>query len=294
MKKYSLIFSTFLCFTVFSYKANAQANCPEIPYKTITQVGQTDHYNVAIGYHRASSGTGSIQISSPTGGSVCWVTTVLDSFFIVNIQATSAASIVVTTHSSNYCNLPCSTGTSLPVSLAKFQAIRISGNKISLTWQTLQEINNRKFEVQRSLDGWDSWQTIGTVLSQAEANGGNSDNVLNYSFDDTNAGKTSVSYRLRQVNIDGKATLSPVRKVSEVGNFHVSVFPNPAQGMVKVTFDNNDSYDVSLLDTNGKTIQNWVKVKKSIEVNTFGLSGGIYLLKVSSDTNTETRQLLVR
>ena len=117
----------------------------------------------------------------------------------------------------------------LPVVLVSFSATR-SGANAQLVWATASEKNNKGFEVQVSADG-KSFRTLDFVASQ----GSNSANKLDYSYTDTEAGKTGIRYyRLHQLDLDGTDTYSPVRVVSFDGDAtlasELSIYPNPVTG----------------------------------------------------------------
>lgn len=116
----------------------------------------------------------------------------------------------------------------LPVTLVSFLAARAGANT-QLTWITASEQNNKGFEVQVSTDGT-TFRTLTFVASQA----GTSTQKLNYTYTDTEVGKTGVRYyRLRQLDFDGSDSYSPVRVVGFDGATvatEVSVYPNPVVG----------------------------------------------------------------
>jgi hypothetical protein len=117
----------------------------------------------------------------------------------------------------------------LPVTLVSFSTTR-NGDNAKLVWATASEKNNRGFEVQVSGDG-KAFRTLGFVASQ----GSNSNTKLDYTYTDTEAGKTGVRYyRLHQLDLDGTDSYSPVRVVSFDGGAalatELSIYPNPVTG----------------------------------------------------------------
>jgi hypothetical protein len=117
----------------------------------------------------------------------------------------------------------------LPVTLVSFLATR-TGDNAKLAWATASEKNNRGFEVQVSADG-KVFRTLGFVASQAS----NSTAKLDYTYTDTETGKTGVRYyRLHQLDFDGTGSYSPVRVVSFDGGatlaLELSIYPNPVTG----------------------------------------------------------------
>ena len=95
----------------------------------------------------------------------------------------------------------------LPVKFIGFNLAR-QNNDVLVQWATAEESFNDFFEVQRSEDG-NKWTIIGQV-----AGAGNSTSVNTYSYTDKNATTAVLYYRIRQVDLDGKATLTVVRMVT--------------------------------------------------------------------------------
>jgi tartrate-resistant acid phosphatase type 5 len=86
----------------------------------------------------------------------------------------------------------------LPVELSSFTAEVVSASSIQLKWSTATEVNNYGFEVERKSGNTD-WERIGFV-----AGSGNSNSPKNYSYTDNPTGGNSFSYRLKQIDVDGK------------------------------------------------------------------------------------------
>lgn len=117
----------------------------------------------------------------------------------------------------------------LPVSLVSFSATR-EGTNARLVWATASEKDNKGFEVQVSADGR-TFRALGFVASQAST----STVKLNYLYNDSEAGKTGIRYyRLRQIDLDGQDSYSPVRAVGFDGAgalaSELSIYPNPVTG----------------------------------------------------------------
>ncbi|MEH0157247.1 hypothetical protein V6R21_24250 [Limibacter armeniacum] len=91
----------------------------------------------------------------------------------------------------------------LPVELIFFSAKRQSSN-VMLTWATASEVNNDYFEIQRSTDG-KNFEIIGSVNGN-----GNSQARIDYEFIDTEAPKSTIYYRLKQVDYNGQFEYYPL------------------------------------------------------------------------------------
>lgn len=178
----------------------------------------------------------------------------------------------------------CSQST-LPVTLANFNAAQRS-NKVNLTWETLFELNNDGFEIERRV-GSGAYQKIAFVDSKAP--GGNGD-AFSYSFEDAeNLPKGVTYYRLRQVDLDGHATYSEIKAVrTGNGTIILSVYPNPSRGTTNVALPSGvGTYDVSVDDFTGKSVQRFSGLTSSnLQLN--NLKPGMYMLRVSIRATGET------
>jgi hypothetical protein len=94
----------------------------------------------------------------------------------------------------------------LPVRLLFFHA-QPRGGGSHLQWATGTESNSAGFGIERSTDGR-RFADIGFVASAAP--GGNSAQQLDYAFTDASLPMTGAFYRLRQYDLDGRATYSPI------------------------------------------------------------------------------------
>jgi hypothetical protein len=112
--------------------------------------------------------------------------------------------------------------TPLPVQLVAFTAQAAGPHAVYLTWATASEKNSARFEVERSVDGV-RFGTIGGVVAA-----GTSSTAHSYSFTDPllPTGDRVLYYRLRQVDLDGMVTYSPVQVVMLSGG-GLALFPNP-------------------------------------------------------------------
>jgi len=166
----------------------------------------------------------------------------------------------------------------LPVTFGSFRANRSSASSVALNWETVTEINNRGFVLQRNTRG--QWEQVAFIPSHALD--GNSNTTLRYSFNDLNSNRGMSQYRIRQVDYDGRAKYSEIRAVRGDGQrSNTIVYPVPSKdGRVTVVFENYEaSRDVTLIDMNGRVLRQW----KAVTDNTLSLDNlraGIYSLRI--------------
>lgn len=141
----------------------------------------------------------------------------------------------------------------LPVQLSYFTAHAV-GNDVALSWATASELNNKGFELERSVDGF-NFSYFGFVKGA-----GNSNRMIRYTAMDQDAFENAnkVYYRLKQVDVDGKFTYSQVVSVDKnlEEGFESQVFPNPfvANFMVQINTPQSGKAELSLIDITGKVI----------------------------------------
>ncbi len=173
----------------------------------------------------------------------------------------------------------------LPVTLLQFNA-KLQNKDVLLNWATAAELNNRGFEVERSVDGKE-FQNIGFVEGK-----NNSNSRADYQFNDASALAHSqvLYYRLKQLDFDGKYTYSDMVRVQS-GNAvlnGVSVSPNPfsvnAQVQLSTLF--NGAAHITISDVQGRVVLNEVHEvvagNNAINLqNMESLKQGVYFMRVS-------------
>ncbi|GAA4377442.1 family 43 glycosylhydrolase [Hymenobacter koreensis] len=145
-----------------------------------------------------------------------------------------------------------STQAPLPVELTAFTAALAHPGSVQLTWATAYEKNNAGFTVERSPDG-NAFQPIATV-----AGAGESQRLRHYSLLDSQlpAHATVLYYRLRQADLDGSVSYSPVRAVPlEAAPAALLAYPNPARAAVTVRLTRSEwGAALQLLDNLGRVV----------------------------------------
>jgi predicted dienelactone hydrolase len=142
----------------------------------------------------------------------------------------------------------------IPVELVSFTGRR-SGTEVTLRWETAGEQNNAGFEVQRSRDGM-AFETAGFVAGH-----GSSMEAHTYTFNDR--GSDARWYRLRQVDLDGTATLSPVIDVGDAtasAGIGMTILPQPVAAQsrlatLRITASGSAPMSLRLSDVSGRLLR---------------------------------------
>ncbi|MCF8307171.1 MAG: T9SS type A sorting domain-containing protein [Ignavibacteriales bacterium] len=199
----------------------------------------------------------------------------------------------------------------LPVELTSFWA-EISEKDVVLNWQTATEVNNYGFEIERISPQPLSWQGEGQGRSWVKIGfvegHGNSNSPKNYFFIDNSITEGNYSYRLKQIDTDGKFEYSEIVAV-EIGNpstdgptdFELfQNYPNP--------FNPNTSIDYSLpvdeyvslkvYDILGNQVAELVNEKKAagkykINFNASYLSSGLCIYKIQAGSFSKVRKMML-
>jgi hypothetical protein len=182
----------------------------------------------------------------------------------------------------------------LPVELLEFNAKAIENTNVRLTWTTVSEISNERFEVERSKDG-EQFEHIGIVKGA-----GNSVTQNSYVYTDLLPYSETSYYRLKQVNFDGKFSYTPLRPVRITGAQNIQIYPNPNNGnelFLNIENLSTNELSVFVTDITGKTILNELSDLSSGNslkmVFPQKLASGTYVVNVKTAQKAFTCRLIV-
>ena len=189
----------------------------------------------------------------------------------------------------------------LPVELNTFTA-SVNNNAVVLNWQTATEVNNYGFEIQRltisnkQLDN--NWIQIGFVKGN-----GNSNSTKNYSFTDAAAPIGNVSYKLKQVDFNGKFEYSDVVNIAVEAPTEFSLkqnYPNPFNPTTVISYQLPFTSNVSLkvFDILGREVATLVCEKQipgnyDVKFEGSKIPSGIYVYQLKADGYIQTKKLLL-
>ena len=188
--------------------------------------------------------------------------------------------------SANQIAPPSCYASTFPVGLTYFDAIVENNSVVRLNWQTATETNNDFFDVQRSIDG--------VVFERLErvTGAGNSTSTRTYTTLDHKPHKGISYYRLKQVDFDGRSTISEIVSVMIGDDFGTEVkiqsYPNPADDKVFLQLNASESVEaeITFMNVTGQTV---LKQPVSLhagqnkhEIDVSDLIPGLYHLDLST------------
>ncbi len=189
----------------------------------------------------------------------------------------------------------------LPVELTSFTGSSSTGY-VALAWSTATETNNYGFEIQRtavsSQQSGNMWSKIGFVEGHGTSNAPKS-----YSFSDKNIASGKYSYRLKQVDRDGKCEYSKMVEVTFTAPKIFALeqnYPNPFNPTTAIGYhlSANGVTTLKIYDAIGRevaTLVNEVKDAGTYTAQFDGakLSSGIYFARLTSSGKTQIRKLML-
>ncbi len=191
----------------------------------------------------------------------------------------------------------------LPVELL-FLTAEAKEGKIILRWQTVTEINNYGYEIERELieeasAKKEGWTKIGFISGS-----GNSNSLKIYSFEDKEAPYGRLKYRLKQIDIDGSFSYSSeveiINKVPKIFSLKQN-YPNPFNPIttIEFTIPEDGMVELKIYDILGREIETLIKEElpseklHRVEFDGSKLASGIYFYRLESKNHTAIKKFIL-
>ncbi|OYU95659.1 MAG: hypothetical protein CFE21_11000 [Bacteroidetes bacterium B1(2017)] len=198
--------------------------------------------------------------------------------------------------SNNYLLSPILSGsfTTLPVKFLDFTGTQ-NQQFIKLIWHTASEENNSHFVLQRSFVS-NTWEDIAQITGS-----GNSTTIKAYSYTDELGDKYfdsyEVSYRLKQVDYDGRFTYSREIHFSELNKdaFQFTLSPNPCAGSFNIDLlqENSEGITMSVFDNNGGLLQQQQLTNSSTLIQLTNEKSGVYFIRIQTPTVSRMKKVVL-
>jgi hypothetical protein len=183
------------------------------------------------------------------------------------------------------------TSVSLPVELISFTAI-CAGQIVQLKWSTASEINNDHFTIEASTDAL-LWQSTAAIKGAGTTN---SEQTYSYHDPSQMPGTTHRYYRLKQTDLDGRYTYSPMVSVEHcpsLATAEIQIYPNPSDGKFGIAIygETEDILSIDISNALGKRVAGCVGFQSRFDLSM--MTAGIYFVKVQMLSGTVTQRLSV-
>ncbi len=190
----------------------------------------------------------------------------------------------------------------VPVELTTFKAV-LNGSAVDLTWSVTSELNNHGFDIQRSFDNGSTWETVGFVAGR-----GTTSEPKAYSYSDPlttiHSSVGVIRYRLRQVDVDGRSSLSPDATVMLHGGasaFELGQnFPNPFNPSTTISYQLSKPGFVTLRVFNAvgdevATLVNGMVDSGThlVDFNAEALPSGTYMYQINVEGSIQQKKMVV-
>lgn len=197
----------------------------------------------------------------------------------------------------------------LPVQLASFTATALSATSVRLQWETISEINNYGFYVERRISGSLDWRTVENSFVPGH---GTTNERRTYQFiDNTLPNPGAYHYRLRQVDLDGTVHYTePITVVTGVTGVVESAprqftlsqnYPNPFNPTTEIQFsvENTGPTTLEVFNTLGQKLMTlFTGMAESgryyrVSLTASELPSGVYFYRLTSGTRSELKRMLL-
>lgn len=170
-----------------------------------------------------------------------------------------------------------------PVTMSNLRGWLSEENKAQLNWNTYTEINNAGFEVERSEDGI-QFRKIGFVSSFAP--NGNSNQMLNYRFNDAAPVNDISFYRIIQKDFDGGGYISNIVRLSvrehNKSEITLQAIPNPVtNGIVTIQINGQHHFPgkITIINPLGSIVRTYEVTEDKLLIDMNRFDAGVYMLQ---------------
>jgi hypothetical protein len=170
---------------------------------------------------------------------------------------------------------PVTSAAPLPVNFIGIVANREDNGGVTVRWDVSDETNVREYQLEKSTDGG-TFTTAGTVTARQHSV---------YSYTDLNAKAPVIYYRIKSVDIDGRAKFSGIIKIVNNTSYSgsVKVYPTPAQSQITLQhsqLDNKARITITTMDGRVLKLVTPSAGASNTPIDISSLSAGMYVVRL--------------
>ncbi len=151
--------------------------------------------------------------------------------------------------------------------------VECRGGGRSVKWTVAEQLENERFEVERSMDG-STWQLVDVVPGAGTTQVPMTYEVIDEVMDIPEP-LPVIYYRVKQVSLNGIVSYSDI----QASSCEILVYPNPATDHVTVVLPFTD-VQVEVVDVSGRIVRTQRSAGSTVRIGTGDLASGHYTLRI--------------
>jgi hypothetical protein len=165
----------------------------------------------------------------------------------------------------------------LPMEWIDFQVKSTStSNQLQFNWKVLENRTHRGYFIEYSHDG-NNWEGFGFVNGSGKIDG---ESAYTYTMGKVFSG--TVYFRVKQLELNGSANYSAVKKINLNTTIDLKVWPNPATDLIQINAGNKTG-KVSIMDASGRVIKSTLLSAGINRISVNDLNRGLYIVTFNSN-----------
>lgn len=160
----------------------------------------------------------------------------------------------------------------LPMEWIDFQVkSTATSNQLQLNWKIVENRAHKGYFIEYSYNG-NTWEDLGYVTGN-----GRTDGEANYSYTMGKVFSGTIFFRVKQVELNGSANYSSVKKVNLNSSIDLKVWPNPATDLIQINTGNKTG-KASIIDASGRIIKSITLSAGINRISVNDMNRGLYMV----------------
>lgn len=165
----------------------------------------------------------------------------------------------------------------LPMEWVDFQVkSTTTSNQVQLNWKIVENRAHKGYVIEYSYNG-NTWEDLGFVNGN-----GRTDGEATYTYTMGKVFSGTVFFRVKQVELNGSANYSTVKKVNLNSSIELKVWPNPATDLIQINTGNKTG-KASIIDASGRVVKSIVLSAGINRILVNDMNRGLYMVTFNSN-----------